>query len=457
MKGTVLIVDDQQEYAKFLNTLLTKFGYQTRVEYTASDARQAMTQFCPDVVLMDKNLPDANGIELVAELKKSDPNTQFIVITGHATIKSAVLSAQRGAIDYLSKPCEIEEVLLAVDNAMNKKQLNEEIQLLRSTTSRSSIPAKPEDSQPARTAAMKRANTLAQRASGQKGPVLLIGENGTGKERLARWIHSNSSLRKGPFFSINLAALNHPKAEVELFGHEPGAYGNTHTRKKGLLELGDNGTLLLKEIESLDLPLQARLLNYLETKSILRLGGESLVPLETRIIASCTTPLDELVASGRFLEDLYYRINVMPIELPPLRARKTEIISLARDVLEALATDLGLSHRPTLTKDAAEKLTHYHWPGNIRELRNVLERTLLLGHDQQIEAANLPLSADLNGHWHINVSFPENETLHEVTRSVTRQLVEEALRRGKTKQEAARLLGLSRHALAHQMKALDLK
>ncbi|MBN2714778.1 MAG: sigma-54-dependent Fis family transcriptional regulator [Deltaproteobacteria bacterium] len=456
MKGTVLIVDDQQEYARFLNTLLKKFGFQTRVEHSAADARLAMNQFCPDVVLMDKNLPDADGIELVAELKNSHPTTQFIVITGHATIKSAVLSAQRGAIDYLSKPCEIEEVLLAVDNAMNKKQMNEEIQLLRSVGTRTSIPAQSGDTQPARTAAMKKAMTLAQRAAGQKGPVLLVGENGSGKERLARWIHANSARTSGPFFSINLAALNQQKAEIELFGHEPGAYGNAQSRKKGLLELGDTGTLLINEIESMDMPLQAKLLNYLETKSIMRLGGESLVPIDTRIIVASKALLDEMVTTGNFMEDLYYRINVLPIHLPPLRTRKSEIISLAREILENLSTDLGLASRPTLTREASEKLMHYHWPGNIRELRNVLERTLMLGHDKVIDASDLPLSSDAEGSWHITVPFPQNETLHDVTRAVTRQLIEEALHRGKTKQEAARLLGLSRHALAHQMKALDM-
>ena len=456
MKGTVLIVDDQQEYAKFLNTLLKKFGYQTQVVHDAVNARIAMKQFCPDVVLMDKNLPDADGIELVAELKKSDPNSQFIVITGHASIKSAVLSAQRGAVDYLSKPCEIEEVLLAVDNAMNKRKLNDEIQLLRSTRVSSSIPAKTAEPRRGRTAAMKKAVSLAERASNQKGPILLIGENGSGKERLARWIHAHSSLQKGPFFSINLAALNHQTAEVELFGHEPGTYGNTQNRKKGLLELGDTGTLLINEIESLDLPLQARLLDYLETRSILRLGGVEQVPLDTRIIVSAKTPLEEMMARGEFLEDLYYRINVMPIHLPPLRARKSEIVPIAKEILNGLATELGLSHRPSLTKDAAEKLMGYHWPGNIRELRNVLERAIMLGHDQQIDAGDLPLTEQASNNWHIIVSFPDNESLHDVTRSVTRQLVEEALRRAKTKQEAAQLLGLSRHALAHQLKALNI-
>jgi DNA-binding NtrC family response regulator len=457
LKGTVLIVDDQKEYAKFLNTLLTKFGYRTRIVHNARDAREAMLQFCPDVILMDKNLPDADGIELVAELKKSDPTSQFIIITGHASIKSAVLSAQRGAVDYLSKPCEIEEVLLAVDNAMNKKHLNEEIQLLRSSTTHSSIPASPTESARAKSAAMKKAFTLAERAAGQKSPVLLSGENGVGKERIARWVHSHSSRGKGPFFSINLAALSPQAAELELFGHEPGVAGNNHSRKKGLLELADGGSLLINEVESMALSLQARILSYLETRAILRVGGEELIPLDTRILISSRSSLEGMLVEGQFLEDLYYRINVLPIHLPPLRERKGDIVPLAREILESLATDLGLSPRPTLSKSATDRLQQYHWPGNIRELRNVLERTLMLGHENQIEASDLPLSEADEKSWHITVSFPENETLHDVTRSVTRMLIEEALRRGQTKQEAARLLGLTRHSLAHQMKAVDLK
>ncbi|MBN2526216.1 MAG: sigma-54-dependent Fis family transcriptional regulator [Deltaproteobacteria bacterium] len=456
MKGTVLIVDDQQEYAKFLNKLLIKFGYETRIAHNAADARIIMKQFCPDVVLMDKKLPDADGVDLVAELKRDEPNTQFIVITGHASIKSAVLSAQRGAIDYLSKPCEIEEVLLAVDNAMNKRKMSEEIQLLRSTSKGSSLPGEPTEVPKVKTASMKKSIALAQRAASQKGPVLLIGENGTGKERLGRWIHANSERAKGPFFSINMATLKLQKAEVELFGHEPGVYGNTQTRKKGMLELADGGTLLINEAEKLEMPLQAKLLNFLERKSILRLGGEALVPLDTRIFISCKTDLHELVMQGEFMEDLYYRINVLPIHIPPLRERKSDIIPLSKEVLDMLTTDLGLARPPSLTPQAAEKLANYEWPGNIRELRNVLERTLMLGHETIINAADLPLADTVNDSWQIHIPFPENETLHEITRNVSRLLIEEALRRGQTKQEAARLLGLTRHALAHQMKSLDM-
>jgi two-component system, NtrC family, response regulator AtoC len=457
LKGTVLIVDDQKEYARFLDTLLTRFGYRTRVVHDASDARDAMVKFCPDVILMDKDLPDADGIELVAELKKNDTTSQFIIITGHASIKSAVLSAQRGAVDYLSKPCETEEVLLAVDNALNKKHLNEEIQLLRSSSTRSSVPTSPTENAQAKSVVMKSAFAHAERAAGQKSPVLLMGENGVGKERLARWIHSHSNRGKGPFFSINLAALTPQAAELELFGHEPGVAENNHSRKKGLLELADRGSLLINEVESMALPLQARILSYLETRAILRVGGEELIPLDTRILISCRSSLDKMLAEGQFLEELYYRINLLPIHLPPLRERKGDIVPLAKEILETLASDLGLSHRPSLTRSAADRLMHYHWPGNIRELRNVLERTLMLGHELQIEGGDLPLSETDEKSWHITVSFPENETLHDVTRSVTRMLIEEALRRGHTKQEAARLLGLSRHALAHQMKAVDLK
>lgn len=457
MKGTVLIVDDQQEYARFLNKLLTKFNYQTQISHSAHEARIAMSQFCPDVVLMDKNLPDADGIELVAELKKVEPNTQFIVITGHASIKSAVLSAKRGAVDYLAKPCEIEEVLLSVDNAMSKKSLTEEVQLLRSKSSRSSIPATPHTKHSYKSEVMKQALQLATRASKQKGPLMLVGESGSGKERLARWIHYQSKRAQGPFFSINLAAFTQAQAEVELFGHEPGAYKNTHTRKKGLLELADGGTLLINELESMDLSLQAKLLNFFENRSILRLGGERLVSLDTRIFVTCRAPFGHLVESGHFLSDLYYRINVLPIHLPPLRERKEDIVQLAAEILDALTSDLGFADAPTLTPAAKKKLSSYRWPGNIRELRNVLERTLLLGNETEIDDADLPLSNSAENSWHISIQFPEKESLHDVTKYVAKQLIEEALRRGKTKQEAARLLGLSRHALAHQMKALETK
>ena len=307
-----------------------------------------------------------------------------------------------------------------------------------------------------RSPAMQAVMQQAQRAAAQSGIVLLLGESGTGKDHLARWIHTHSPRAEGPFFGINCAALPRELAESELFGHEPGAFTGSRGRKRGLLELAEKGTLLLDEVGELDAPLQSKLLTFLDTRHFMRIGGERRIRVEARLIAATNRDLESEVERGAFRRDLFYRLNVFPIHLPPLRDRVEDLPALAEEMLVRLTNELGLPCVPELRPDVMHVLSAYCWPGNVRELRNVLERGVTLSHDGVIHREHVTVSARSEP-WRVVVGFPDNETLHDVTKRVAREIVLEALRRGKNKQQAAQLLGISRHALAHQLRSLGLE
>lgn len=455
MHGSVLIVDDEVGFAKSFAELLRTQNYQTGTAFTAAEARIQMSKMHPDVVLMDMMLPDADGSELMESLVAEYPDTGFIIVTAHGTIRAAVKATQRGAVDFLTKPVEPDVMFLTVRNAMRGRAMNEEVRRLRSGALGNGTHRARAASE-ARSSAMRAVMAQARKAAAQAGIVLLLGESGTGKDHVARWIHKNSPRADGPFFAINCAALPRELAESELFGHEPGAFTGSRGRKRGLLELAEKGTLLLDEIGELDAALQSKLLTFLDTRHFMRIGGERNIRVEARLIAATNRDLEAEVERGTFRRDLFYRLNVFPIRLPPLRERVEDLPQLIDELFDRLTEDLGLPRRPVLQPDVLDLLAPYPWPGNVRELRNVLERALMLSPDGVIRREHVNVSPSARD-WQIVVSFPEAENLHDVTKSVARKLVLEALRRGKTKQEAARLLGISRHALAHQMRSLGLE
>lgn len=301
-----------------------------------------------------------------------------------------------------------------------------------------------------------------QRVSTSDSTVLLLGESGSGKDYMARFLHDTSHRSGGRFFGINCAALAPELAESELFGHEPGSFTGARGRKRGLLELAEGGTLLLNEIGELSLPLQAKLLMFLDTQSFTRVGGEKSVTVNARLVAATNRNLEDEVDAGRFRKDLFYRINVFSIQIPPLRERVEDLELLVEDLVTVLAGKLGLGMVPTINAQCLQRLATYDWPGNIRELKNVLERAMILGDGNTVDPCNLgPLdgdsAAEVAKDWSLVVGFPANQSLNDVIRDVKVGLVEEALRRaGGQKQGAARLLGISRDALKHHVKSLGL-
>jgi PAS domain S-box-containing protein len=295
----------------------------------------------------------------------------------------------------------------------------------------------------------------ARYAAAKDSIILLLGESGSGKDHLARWIHAHSRRCNGPYFAINCAAVPHDLAESELFGHEAGAFTGARGRKRGLLELAEGGTLLLNEIGELSVILQSKLLTFLDTKSFLRVGGERSVHVNARLIAATHRDLAEEVGSGRFSQPLFYRLNVFSIELPPLRRRLEDIPILVEEIMAGLATEMHLTETPVLDADALNNLTHYHWPGNIRELRNVLERSVMVSTGNRIRVALPRPSTEQEDWWH-KVQFPASRNFHHVIEEVITTLCKEALKRtGGAKKGAAELLGISRDSFYRYMKRFE--
>ncbi len=307
-----------------------------------------------------------------------------------------------------------------------------------------------------RSAAMVETLRKARRAASVDGIVLLLGESGSGKDHLARWIHNQSQRARGPFFSINCAAVSKELAESELFGHESGAFTGARTRKKGLLELAEGGTLLLNEIGELPLSLQTKLLTFLDTKSFLRVGGNKPVKISARLIAATHRNLETEVAEGRFLEALFYRINVLMIRVPPLRERQEDLAIIVRDLLQGLETELQIGHLPEIESSALTALARYSWPGNVRELRNVLERSLMLSEDRGL-VLDLPEGKETVPDNGMRVSLTSGKTLQDSLDEVTRFLLMEALQKsdGNAKQ-AAKFLGISRDSIYRHFRRLGL-
>ena len=332
--------------------------------------------------------------------------------------------------------------------------------MARDITDRKRTEVSPEPIKEYPSKAMQAALKSAVLAAKRNTTVLLTGESGSGKDYLAQYIHNHSDRANGPFFAVNCAAIVPGLAESELFGHERGAFTGAVGRKRGLLELAEGGTLLLNEIGELSLPLQAKLLTFLDTRKLTRVGGEKEITVNARLIAATNRDLGKEVATKRFRQDLYYRINVVAIEVPPLRERLDDIPVLVQEILARLRRELQIHDTPDITSAAVHALKRYGWPGNVRELRNVLERALILSHGKKLNLETLGLrdvagSVPQDKKTSFGVSFPSHQSLNEITQDLKRFLVTEALRRsGGNRQAAARLLGISRYSLKHYMNTL---
>ncbi len=461
MAGTVLIVDDDVQLVKHLEYLLRAEGYQVSGAHNAVELRKVIRVVFPDVVLLDLKLPDAHGLTLMSEIREIHPSARYLIMTAYGSIKSAIEATRLGASDYMTKPMDVDQLLISLRNAMRERIRDEEIQLLRKADrrpqARALTRAQPGHAVDAYPSEVTRLTIQkARQVAAGNSVVLLLGESGTGKDYLARFIHDHSPRADGPFFAINCAAVSRELAESELFGHEPGAYTGARGRKRGLLELAEQGTLLLNEIGELSPELQAKLLTFLDTRSFTRVGGEVNVSVNARIIAATNRDLGQEVAAGRFRSDLFYRLNVLSIRVPSLRERSDDVPMLVREIAARLAAEMDLPYTPEIDPVTINRLTHYSWPGNVRELRNVIERALILSPGGTINITALDLK-ESPGDWSHHLHFPENRSFNDVVDEAKRALVVEALGRAKGKrQEAARLLGISRNALFHYVKSLGI-
>ncbi len=432
---SILVIDDDETVRGTLVEFFETFGHTARGAATATEGRRLANEHAPDVVLLDLRLPDANGIVALDALRADDPELAVIVLTGHADVQTAVNAMQHGAVDLLEKPMDLEALAGAVERAAKRGRLQQEVAVLRAHARAD------ESSAPALAPTLDDLINLAARNA--DAPVLLQGETGTGKGYVARQIHDRSARDQSPFVEINCASLSTTFFESELFGHERGAFTDARQAKRGLLEVAGEGTIFLDEIAEMSTDVQPRFLKVLEERTFRRLGGTTTLRSNARVIGATHQPLADAVADRRFRADLYYRLQVLTLTLPPLRARPDEILPMARAFLMKGAT---------LTRAAEDALVAYRWPGNIRELKNTLWRAAILAEHAPIDVVHLGL---LGGPVAAASSEPANQlrTLEEAERDTIRLAL--AAHDG-NRSAAARALGIARSTLLEKLKKFGL-
>jgi len=380
----VLIVDDEESIRSSLDGILQDEGYRTSVAASGEDALGLLREELPDLILLDIWMPGLDGLETLRRARDFAPEQVVIMMSGHGTIETAVKATKLGAFDFIEKPLSLEKLLVSIQNALKIGQLVEENRSLKAKI------AKEYDmvGNSTEISLLKEQIAIAAPTSGW---VLITGENGTGKELVARAIHSQSRRREKPFVEVNCAAIPEELIESELFGHERGAFTGATTQRKGKFDLAHEGTLFLDEIGDMSLKTQAKVLRILQERKFERVGGSKTIEVDVRVIAATNKDLEEEIRHGSFREDLYYRLNVLPFHVPPLRERRDDITRLVNHFLEYFCSKEGREIK-TITPAALATLQGYSWPGNVRELKNIVERLVIMTPDTIIQETHLPPS-----------------------------------------------------------------
>ncbi|MBN2124814.1 MAG: sigma-54-dependent Fis family transcriptional regulator [Deltaproteobacteria bacterium] len=447
-KSKVLVVDDDAAHRTMLRTLLTGWGYEVAEAEDGAVAVEQAQERPFDLVLMDIRMIKVSGLQALREIKAFNPAIPVIIMTAYSSVETALEALKNGAYDYLTKPLDFDELRLAMERAMDHTQLREENRRLRESLGahfdRRNIIGRSE-------AMVRVLETVAQVAPSE-ATVLIAGESGTGKEMIAGAIYGNSPRRDGPFVKINCAAITETLLESELFGHEKGAFTGAHRRKEGRFVQAHGGTLFLDEISEMSLAMQVKLLRVLQEREVVRVGGEEVIRVDVRVLAATNRDLLEEIEAGRFREDLYYRLNVVNLVIPPLRERREDIPLLAKQFLDRFSEGNRKRVRG-FTPQAMDRLIKYEWPGNVRELMNAVERGVVLTRSEYLDEEDLPLAvlgeeealpaAGTGG------APEESLPLEEVERSTILRTLEAA---GGNKSEAARRLGITRKTLHKKLK-----
>ncbi|KUO70810.1 MAG: transcriptional regulator [Desulfosporosinus sp. BRH_c37] len=438
----ILVADDEANMRWVLERALTKAGYEVE---TVEDGQLALDRALaerPDLVLVDLKMPKMDGLSVLHTLKESYPDLLMVMMTAHGSTSTAVEAMKAGAQDYLMKPFDIDELLITVAKAFEVESLREQVDYLKGEVQHGGWQLVGNSEK------MQAVKHLVERVAPTPATVLIQGESGTGKELVAHAIHTLSPRVDGPFIRVNCAALTENLLESELFGHEKGAFTGANARKTGRFELADGGTLFLDEIGELSFNVQAKLLRVLQERTFERVGGEKTIKVDVRIITATNRDLLKESQEGRFREDLYYRLNVFPIYVPPLRERREDISALAEHFLEKLKNYAGIK---TLGPEVLSQLITYTWPGNVRELENVVERMVIISQGAVIGMDSLSLfdtssmSAKNPGSF---VLPSEGVSLEEIEKSFLLQAMEQT---GGNQSQAAKQLGLSRHAFLYRL------
>ena len=466
----VLIIDDHDSMREGLELLLRKRGHRTLAATGGQQGLDTLREQGADLVITDLKMSHVDGMEVLREVKESSPDVEVLVITGYGTIEKAVEAMKLGAADFITKPFSSEEFAVKVDRLLADRERREKLR--RENVALRVENAALKESGEARygemvgeSDAMKEVFRWVDRVARSDSTVMIYGESGTGKELVARAIHASSPRRDGPFIRVNCGALTEGLLDSELFGHEKGAFTGAEQQRRGRFELADGGTLFLDEISTVAQATQVRLLRVLQERELERVGGEETIPVDVRIIAATNTPADELLQHDQFREDLFYRLHVVPIVLPPLRDRKSDIGVLVRHFVQKLA-ERTRTTCTEVSEEALERLSSYDWPGNVRELENVVERALVMAEGDRLEADDLPplgngalapgggaTAAETAAARSDDAEIPAGGLdLTEVVEGMEEKLLRKALERsGGVKAEAARLLGLKPSALYYKL------
>ena len=452
----ILVVDDDDSGREALTMLLRSVGYEVASAATGESALDLIDILQYQVIVSDLFLPDKSGLDILQHVQKVSPSTELIVVTGHASAQTAVRAMKEGAFDYITKPIDFDELKIVVAKALEKQRLLSENVFLRSQLKGRFEFSNIIGCSPAMNLVFERMNRIVKTDSA----VLVSGESGTGKELVARALHYNGTRREKPFVAVNCSAIPETLLESELFGHVRGAFTGAILDKPGKFEAANHGTIFLDEIGALPLHLQAKLLRVLQEHEVERVGSNKTIKLHVRVISATNTDLEEMVNRGAFREDLYYRLNVIPLHLPPLRERQQDIMNLISFFLKKQCRIMGRTPC-SISKQALEALEQYSWPGNVRELENMIERMIVLTDATMLTLADVPdkiVSENNSGEAHC-FKLPDTgidlaETVSRIEQSFILQAVESA---GGIKAKAAKLLGINRTTLVEKIKRLKME
>ncbi len=441
-KFSILIVDDEFIVRDSLSKWFTQDGYRVGVAENAAQALKMMNEGPWDIIFIDIKMPGMDGLELQKRIKEIDPTAIIIIITAFASVDTAVQALKEGAYDYVTKPIDPDYLSHLVKNALKQKKLTDENIKLREHVSELVMGEELVGESPQ----IKKVIELAKTVAPTNTTVMIRGESGTGKELVARLIHAHSPRRYFPFISVNCGAVPDTLLESELFGHEKGAFTDALYRRKGKFELADGGTIFLDEVGTISLKMQVQLLRVLETKQFTRIGGNEIITSDFRVICATNCDLESAVKEGKFREDLYYRLNVFTIFIPPLRERRSDIPLIANYYLKKYAT---MMHKPIteISPEAMDILIRYDWPGNVRELKNAIERAMVLAKPPAIRPQDLPIQI-------IEEEQPEDETLEAVEKAHILKILN---RTNWNITQSAKILGIDRVTLYNKIEKYKLK
>jgi len=446
MKHTILIVDDEENIRLSLKGGLEDEGYNTLMAPSGEDALRIIEKQDVDLILLDIWMPGKDGLQILEELKNSGYTIPVIIMTGHGSIETAIRATRLGALDFIEKPLDLNKIIITINNTLHIKALEEENALLRKK-------AEKDDEIVGTSPAIMKLKDQIDRCAPTDAWVLILGENGTGKELVARRIHQKSKRSSYPFVEVNCAAIPQELIESELFGHEKGAFTGATERKRGKFDLAHNGTLFLDEIGDMSMPTQAKILRILQEQRFERVGGSQTIQVDVRVFTATNKNLEHEIAEGRFRQDLYYRLNVIPINVPRLIDRREDIPQLAEHFLKSFL--MGKNSKKTITEGAIKKLMQHDWPGNVRELKNIIERLAIMTPGDTITAEDImPLGTRNSSE--LDKIFDIQE-LKDARAEFERIFIERKLLQcGNNISKTADLIGVERSNLHRKIKSLNI-